>query len=394
MREPAAVLVPQMNVNDEQAVIVAWHFASGTHIETGSAIATLETTKATFDVHAPREGYLLYRHERKTVVPVGSVLAWVGDDLNTLSRAIDELTAPASGSPTPPPTPQLLATGFEARATRKALKRMRELGVGPQDLPAGGRIEVEDVERIAAALQQEAGQGVPRPALVGTQQTVGAGFRAGGPDPAADLCEPLEQTTSKIMEVVRLSEVYRSAVPSQVTVPLSVGRVQNRLRALGVETGPVSLLELVIHETAVVLADYHDLNGYYSAGRAWTYREVAIGFAVNAGKGLRVPVVRNAGGRTQLEVCRAGRDLTLRYFRGELSVEDVSGGTFTVTDLSSHGVTHMVPVLNDRQAAILGICAADLGGAQQNLVLTFDHRMADGMRGAEFLRDLRDRLEA
>ena len=195
------------------------------------------------------------------------------------------------------------------------------------------------------------------------------------------------------MEVARLTEVYRSAVPSSVTLPMSPGRVQERLRAVSAENGPVSLLELVIREAAVVLADYPQLNGYY-AGRAWKYRHIAVGFAVNAGKALRVPVVRAAGGRSQLEVCRAVRDLTLRYFRDELSVEDVSGGTFTVTDLSGHGVTHMIPVLNDRQAAILGICAPDLDGVQQNLVLTFDHRMADGMRGAEFLRDLRDCLEA
>ncbi len=277
---------------------------------------------------------------------------------------------------------------------------MRELGVGPQDLPPEGPIEAADVERIAAALRQGARSGAPRGAPLGAREGVPPAVSAGAlrpgssPDPAANLCEPLEQTTSKIMEVARLSEVYRSIVPSEVTLPLSVERVQGKLRALAAEAGPVSLLELVLHETAVVLADYRDLNGYYSAGKAWTYLEVAIGFAVNAGKGLRVPVVRDAASRTQLEVCRAVRNLTLRYFRDELTIEDVARGTFTVTDLSSHGVTHMVPVLNDRQAAILGICSADLGGAQQNLVLAFDHRMADGMRGAEFLRDLRDRLEA
>jgi 2-oxoglutarate dehydrogenase E2 component (dihydrolipoamide succinyltransferase) len=135
------------------------------------------------------------------------------------------------------------------------------------------------------------------------------------------------------------------------------------------------------------------MNGFFAKGRAWTYRDIAVGFAVNAGKGLRVPIVRNTAQLSQLDVCRAVRELTLRYFREELSMQDVSGGTFTVTDLSGAGVTYFVPVLNDRQSAILGLCAADAAG-QQNLVLAFDHRMSDGMRAAAFLGELRERIES
>ncbi len=375
MSEPTRVPVPQMNVNDDQAVIVAWQVASGSIVAGGSPIATLETTKATFDVNAPCAGYLFHRYEKKTVVAVGATFAWIADDARVSLEALEALEAAPAASEA-----AVVPVDVDARLTRKAARRMRELGVGPELLPATGRIEVADIERLAAA--RPAPRAAMRGAVAGTNSQA-----------APDDCEPLEQSTSKIMEVARLTEVYRSAVPSSVTLPMSPGRVQERLRAVSAENGPVSLLELVIREAAVVLADYPQLNGYY-AGRAWKYRHIAVGFAVNAGKALRVPVVRAAGGRSQLEVCRAVRDLTLRYFRDELSVEDVSGGTFTVTDLSGHGVTHMIPVLNDRQAAILGICAADLDGVQQNLVLTFDHRMADGMRGAEFLRDLRDCLEA
>ena len=73
-------------------------------------------------------------------------------------------------------------------------------------------------------------------------------------------------------------------------------------------------------------------------------------------------------------------------------MDDVIGGTFTVTDLSSYGVTHFIPVLNDRQAAILGICAERPGTGHQDLVLCFDHRMSEGMRAADFLGALREQL--
>jgi pyruvate/2-oxoglutarate dehydrogenase complex dihydrolipoamide acyltransferase (E2) component len=212
-------------------------------------------------------------------------------------------------------------------------------------------------------------------------------------DPAADLYEPLEQSPSKLIEAARLADVYRAVVPSLVTVPFSAARARERLAVLAGSIGPVTLLERVICETAATLADYPDLNGFFTRGRGWKYKDIAVGFAVNAGRSLRVPVVRNTARLSQLEVCRGVRDLTLRYFREELSMQDVSGGTFTVTDLSSVGVTYFVPVLNDRQAAILGLCAADVSG-QQNLVLAFDHRMSDGMRAASFLNEVRERLES
>ena len=378
MRESAAVLVPQMNVNDDQAVIVVWQVSSGAHIETGNPIATLETTKATFDVHAPRAGYVFYRLERKSVVPVGSVLAWITDDENASPESLEAAVAQSSKPAT--------TIGADDRFTRKASRRMRELGVSPDELPAEGRIEVADVERAAAARPHSTAR-----SSASEVHSCDADARAA---PAPELCEPLEQSTAKIMEAARLSEVYRSVVPSMVTLPLAPQRIQAKVAELSAGTGPVSLLELVIHEVAGILGEYPDLNGFYSGGRAWAYRRIAIGFAINAGKALKVPVVRDVADHSQLDVCRSVRDLTLRYFRDELSIADVSGGTFTVTDLSAHGVTHFVPVLNDRQSAILGICAPDLGGLQQNLVLAFDHRLSDGMRGAEFLRALRAHLEA
>ena len=119
---------------------------------------------------------------------------------------------------------------------------------------------------------------------------------------------------------------------------------------------------------------------------------VSVGFAMNLGRSLRVPVVRDAGTLSLLEVARAVRSLSLAYMRDELTIADQTGGTFTVTDLSSHGAEFFVPVVNRRQSAILGICAERPGDRRRNLVLAFDHRMADGMRGAAFLGALRERL--
>ncbi|MEP7242846.1 MAG: 2-oxo acid dehydrogenase subunit E2 [Gammaproteobacteria bacterium] len=372
MPDAVAVLVPQMNVNDDNAVIVAWQVANGGHVASGAPIATLETTKATFDVNAEREGYVFYEHEPKSVVAVGAVLAWLSDSPAT---TFEQLKLPATAS-----APGAAMGAADVRFTRKALRRMQELGVAVTDFPATGRIEIADVERVAAEKTTRRAQ-APQVAVAAPASDAAAPY------------EPLEQSSSKVMEAVRLSDVYRNIVPSMVTVPVSAERIQAKLAELAGVAGPVSLLELAIREVAAVLADYPDLKGFHAKGRAYTYREVSIGFAVNAGKSLRVPVVRDVPRLSQLDVSRAVRDLTLRYFREELLMADVSGGSFTITDLSGYGVTHFVPVLNDRQSAILGICAP-LSPSAQNLVLGFDHRMSDGMRAAAFLGELRERLES
>jgi pyruvate/2-oxoglutarate dehydrogenase complex dihydrolipoamide acyltransferase (E2) component len=365
MPEPSPLLVPQMNVNDEHAVIVAWHVDSGTRVEAEQVIATLETTKATFDVQADRAGFLIYEHEVKSLVQVGAPLAWIGDSAD--AQITQQDSAPAAGNTAP--------SAGDERFTRKALRRMRELGLSAADFPGEGRVELSDVE--AAGARRGSGRAS---ASVSTAAFAGA--------------EPIGESASKLGEAARLSDVYRAIVPSMVTVSVSCDDVRARMQKLSSEEGaPFSLLELVIHEAAALLADYPDLNGFFASGRGWRYNSIAIGFAINAGgRGLKVPVVQSQQLGARLSVARTVRDLSLRYFRNELKMDDVIGGTFTVTDLSSYGVTHFVPVLNDRQAAILGICAERPGTGHQDLVLCFDHRMSDGMRAAEFLGALREQL--
>ncbi len=365
MPETSPVLVPQMNANDDHAVIVAWHVCTGASVTTGQVIATLETTKSAFDVSAHRDGFIAYTERVKSIVAVGVPLAWISDEANApIPRAGSEESTGARG----------IGMAGDGRFTRKALRRLRELGLEATSFEGIGRIDVAEVEKIAAAR---------RPSVQSASE-----LRS-----TPENCDPIDESPSKLMEALRLSETYRAVVPSLVAVPVSSELVQEHLRNLAGAIGPITYLELVMREAALLLSGYPDLNGYFAEGRGWRYREVSIGFAVNAGRGLRVPVVRRADELSQLEVARAVRELTLRYFRGELAMQDITGGTFTVTDLSQLGVTNFIPVINERQAAILGLCAERPGTGYRDIVLCFDHRISDGARGGAFLGELRERLE-
>jgi pyruvate/2-oxoglutarate dehydrogenase complex dihydrolipoamide acyltransferase (E2) component len=359
--DPGAVTVPQLNPNDDSAVLVRWHLPSGGHARRGQALVTFETTKATFDVEAPREGYVFYDLPPKTMVAVGRTVAWICQEPSPPSVFEQPLLAGRSSG------------AGERRATRKAARLMREHGLSELDFASDlARIEETDVERLLGA----------------------RGKGAAGSIAVPDGTERLEQSAAKMIEVRSLEEVYRFAIPSTIAMPVSCKHIAERLRLLGEQYGPVSLLELVIFELSKLLHDFPELNGYYSDGQAYRHRTIGIGFAINAGRSLRVPVVRCDSESTLPEAAAAIRNLFLRYMREELTLQDLTGGTFTVTDLSSNGVVHFVPVLNLRQSAILGLCAERAESGTQDLVLTFDHRMSDGMQAAEFLGELRGRLEA
>jgi pyruvate dehydrogenase E2 component (dihydrolipoamide acetyltransferase) len=362
MHEPLAVVVPQLNPNDDSAVLVRWHVTPGLKVKTGQPLATLETTKTTFDISAPADGYVFFDCAPQTVVTVGTSIAWIS---NQNTPPATQTKNPIRSSP---------ASGRDSRFTRKALRLMQQCGLSEADFEGSGRIDVDAVERVASQSVRHGGQASP---------------------PQDVAVEVLEQSASKIIEVRTLGEVYRSAIPSTVSLALSVSRTRDRLRsaadALG---GPLSLLELAIYEVARVLIDFPELNGYYANDRAWHHKTSSVGFAINLGNSLRVPVVHAADQLSQLEIARSVRDLSLRYMRDELTLQDLTGGTFTITDLSSLDVVHFVPVLNARQSAILGICAERSSAGSRDLVLTFDHRVSDGMRAAMFLARLRERIEA
>lgn len=354
MSEPIAIRVPQINPNDEHAVVVRWHVAKGERVRAGQPLVTLETTKTTFEVDAPSDGYAFFEHEPNTELAVGTPVAWIADNDHPI-----EVTTPAQSPGA--------AKESGGRFTRKALKLMKARGLSEPDFAGTDKIDGDAVERLAAARGATVAR-VPRGAV------------------------PLELSPSKITEIQTLKRVHEQAVPSTVSTELNAELLDARLRREAATHGPVSELELSLYETARLLPEWPELNGFYSDGKAWVHEHVAIGFAVNVGRSLRVPVVKNAGAAPLRDVARAVRDLTLRYMREELTIEDVTGGTFTITDLSGEEAVHFVPVLNERQSAILGLCAPRSNGSRE-LVLTFDHRLSDGMRAARFLAALRARLE-
>jgi pyruvate dehydrogenase E2 component (dihydrolipoamide acetyltransferase) len=165
----------------------------------------------------------------------------------------------------------------------------------------------------------------------------------------------------------------------------------------------ISVTDLLIRACATALAAHPEVNASWDETRILRHRHVSIGIAVSIEDGLIVPVVRDAGRKTLTEIAREARDLTTRARSRKLTPDELTGGTFTISNLGMYGTRQFTAVINPPQAAILAVGEAVrqpvvrddqvATGTTMTLTLSIDHRAVDGATAAGFLTRLRELIE-
>jgi pyruvate/2-oxoglutarate dehydrogenase complex dihydrolipoamide acyltransferase (E2) component len=346
MRDVLEITVPKESANDEFAVVVEWKHPSGRAVEEGAAIAVVESSKAVYEVHAPANGFLFYNREVGDKVPFGEPLAYLSRDQKFTFPKVRryEDVSQAGG----------------AIFTRKATRLMESRGIDESAFAGWKRVKAEDVLKY---IDHQA-----KPGLLSSMA------------PLVRECRPLP--ASKVFEIESLLKSSGEVIYSNAVRQFPFRKAKE---VLSRNAPAASLGALLVSAAARALPDFEYLNAFYSEDGAQIYRRVNIGVAMNLGKGLKVPVVFDAGRLSLTEVHDAMNELALKYMRGELTVQDMMQGTFTVSDLSSFGISFFTPLVNYQQSAILGICSKDAGSDFFNVILAFDHRLAEGMYAARFL---------
>jgi pyruvate/2-oxoglutarate dehydrogenase complex dihydrolipoamide acyltransferase (E2) component len=407
------VRVPFLNVNDESVVLLGWRIGDGEHVTEGQALADVETSKATVEIPAPATGYVRHNFAPGAEIPTGAVLCFIAsqaDDLAPPGLHVVPHSAPAesvrAGSVTAAVVgdrstaldrPAVLAGGgnaaparlAEARDTRfshEARRLALERGFDERHFRGAGLVRAEDVRKLSETLTRPA----TPPAGNGTTST--SASQSGVARSAPSLRKNLPP--SKRHEIKLLS-AGAAGLRSCVTVACRT----RGLRSLA--TGPSDSLvvpALLIHESARLLRVFPEFNAFYEEGAGNYYQEVNVGYALNAGYGLKVPVVRRADQKGLPEISAELGELLVSYLAESLTSEQLSGGTFTVSDLHREDVLTVDPLIIGGQSAILAVGGenAPVGSeeASFNLVLAFDHRLSDGRAAVRFLTTLRERLAA
>ena len=379
------IKVPLIAVNDTSLTVVAIPFKHGDLVKKGDILLVFETSKTTYDAIAEVDGFIEYQCELDGEYEVNEVVANIYPAKNEVPAA------------TPKPSKKMLqpadpigqfttTTGswdgetlFSAAAIKLMLAKdlNRELFKG-RDFVSRADVEQQlAIDGIAGNNQLNFAQTRPVPLLPIDAEKV--------------TVEKL--STNKRKEIAYLGVVQSAGLTSTINTIVETGGIfvyiNQSLRFL-----KDSLLPVIIYETARLLVKYPTLNGYFTGDSIAIYKEIDIGFAIDAGKGLKVLRLSEASSKMITEIEQDIMTLSNKYLDGALSVEELTGVSFTITDLSAEGVSFFTPLVNMMNSAILGVSAIDKKLNRCVLSVTFDHRVTEGKLVAQFLNELKDRLES
>lgn len=385
-----SVPVPTINANDESVVVVRWHVTDGARVEAGAPLVDVETTKSVVTIEAPATGVA------RPLVAEGAEIA-VGAEIARIEGAV----AAAAGAVAEP------AGAMQPRAVASAAT-VPQAAVDPAATPlpvgqaeSGAAESAVRLSREAARLVQERGvdPAAPFPAAKGL--VTSARLRAAWGEPAAERASGArvvpeandglrrERTPAdKRAEIAALREGAAEGLRSSLSVYFDSAPVRVAL------AGAPGILAQILAAAARLVAQRPALAAWHEGGATVFHDAVHLGVAVDLGDGLRVVTLRDAAMRDAATLELMLAEGTLACQERRLKPEEASGSTFTVTDLSGMDVLHFEPLLNGRQSAILGIGGdARLPGHPMSLTLAFDHRVLTGRQAAEFLRELRAKIE-
>jgi pyruvate dehydrogenase E2 component (dihydrolipoamide acetyltransferase) len=430
------VEVPKLGNTVEDCLIAAWRKHKGDRVEAGDVIAEIETDKTNFDLTAPVGGTLLETFfEEGALVPVFTVICAIGsagEDINALmptavgspvgvappasdGRGSDETArGPEDGRPGPEEGTvpgEAGAPAGPARLSPRARRFAREHDFYPpsaQGRGPHGRVLEDDLRRaLHAGPRPGPGPGpVPR-------EPVAPGSAAGGTALGAGaLGAALPATAGAPVSSVRQRIAKRLRESLTTTAQYTLNGSANAAGLLAVRkkmkaspaTVDININDLVVFCTVRALLDAPGLNATFVDGALYRHPAVHIGFACDTDRGLVVPVVHDSQDLSLLGLARRLKELAAQAVEGTISVDDLNGGTFTVSNLGSLGVESFTPVLNPPQVAILGVNAIGLKPVRKpdgniefidsiGLSLTLDHQVVDGAPGARFLRAVREKIE-
>ena len=402
--------MPQLGMFMMKGTIVHWLLPDGAAVKRGDALVEIQTEKVVHTIEASASGYLQRTAEEGQTLAIRGLIGYVLAEGE--ARAGLAIPTAASDSARTAPNSPRPAAG-EIRASPIARKLAAEHGLDLATMTGTGpgrRIGERDV---LAAIERRASTPAPKAAEVATTPVV-AVETAAPSSPALQVLEgvsshrisPTEGLYGMVFD--RMAESHRTV--ARVTEFMQVDAtafVETRARLSAelkwAEGLSVSDNDLLIMWAARALREHRLLNGAFVDGAIRLQPEINIGLAVDTERGLLVPVVRRADSRGLADIVREVRALVERAHAGRCTMEDLSGGTFTITNLGMYEIDEFTPIVNLPECAVLGVGRiapkAVVREGQiairqmMTLSLSFDHRIVDGAPAARFLQRLKQLME-
>jgi len=388
----------KLGLTMKEGTVVNWLKNEGERVEKGEPLLEVETEKISSELEAPASGVLLKITAQKgaTVLVSGllGIIGEPGEDVSSISNdairvEISEATpkTEASNPAENEISSERLRISPLARkiAEEQKIDLTKITGTGPN-----GRIIKEDVLRVAAKTET-------------TDSSAPSLSKEG-----IEIAEVISLVGMRKTIADRLSQSYNSAVHTTVMTEIDMTEASNLRKNLLIkikeETGtPLTYTSIIVKAAASALREHKIVNSTIEDQEIKILKNVNVGVAVDIQEGLIVPVIHNADQKSLPQIAALLANLAEKARNQTLSMEEVSMGTFTVTNLGMLGVHTFIPIINPPQSAILGVGAIEekpviFGGKIEarprlNLSLVYDHRIINGAEAARFLQTMKRILE-
>jgi pyruvate dehydrogenase E2 component (dihydrolipoamide acetyltransferase) len=384
--------VPTLGMDMEEATIVRWLVEEGAEVKKGDPVLEIDTDKTSFEIEAPSDGAIHALHgEAGDTLPVGATLAYVtapGEDFlepqeeSHTEEVKPERTAEVPNHQTVPVSADS-EDGRRVRASPAARRAAADMGISIESVSGSGpygRVYLSDVLEMETEAPAE--QAEPAPIDAARREPLSRIRRLGAERTARSFSEVPHFYLTRDMEADRLVELLERLKTKMDPAP--------------------SVTELLVLAVSRTLRDHPRLNGRYAGGELEVHDDVNVRVAVATDEGLVAPVIAKADTLSMRELVPRVKDLVRRARDHELSPEELSGGTFTISNLGMMGIDSFDAIINTPEAAILAVGRVrtvpewrDGWWAPQRVIsatLSVDHRVADGADGARFLADLQSVL--
>ena len=398
-----SIIMPKAGMAMEKGVIVKWLIKEGDTVRKGDVVAEVETGKATMEIEAETAGTVLkILFDENETVPVTETLAWLGQpgesipgiSENCENRGEPKPEKPITGTGTADKQKEADSEPFEGKikatpaARRIAAKRNIPLAqtsptgrhgeIRRGDIPLIRQVETEfptgkTIQNNRPLLSKRSDTRVP---LTNFQKIAGRRlFRSHSEIPAVTI-----DTRADVTGLLTVRKQLTEALHQKITVN-----------------------DFLLKATAIALEEHPKMNSVLDGNDLICKGSINLNMAVATDHGVMVPVIRNANLQGMKQISQIAEELIRKGREGRLEPEDLEGGTFTVSNVGMFGITSFTPIINQFQAAILGICGIEkelqlidgkvVERKKMGLSLTFDHRIVDGMESARFIGRIRGLLE-
>ncbi|TFG92945.1 MAG: 2-oxo acid dehydrogenase subunit E2 [Candidatus Atribacteria bacterium] len=393
-----AVLMPKQGQSVESCLIIKWNKKVGDKVKAEESICEVETDKAVFEVEAPEAGTMLnIFYKEGDDVPVLTTIAIIGQPGEKIDHLIPQKTIPVSREEyvenqkvvTLDKSPKKTKLSFEDSlipisplaqrlAEKEGIDFSRLVGSGP-----GGRIIKKDIEKAISEGE---------PLIPGTV--------------SKNIFGPLKEIPVEGVRKI-ISERMFMSLQSTAQLTLNTSAEASNLLACrkSLKSSPevkglnkINMNDFLLYIVAHILPKFKNMNAHFLKDKILEFEQVHLGFAVDSPRGLMVPVIHNAHLLSLKEISQEAKRLSTACQEETILPDELSGGTFTVTNLGTMGIESFTPILNVPQVAILGICSISLKPMMKEneikfiphigLSLTFDHRAVDGAPAAKFLQEI------